>query len=194
MTVATLPNYRYTICFIYSELEGKLDEVLLLNREKAPWMGRWNGIGGKLEQGEDEHQCIEREIYEETGLDPAEDLVSIEKKGVMEWHHQTDDLHKNSRDTKNSKLKNGMYLFIAKIKPTSKAHYKTPRKFDEGLLDWKHIDWIGHAANSGVVDNIKLMFRHLFDANEHSMFYTTYDKSNTLVGVEYDEYGLKAAN
>ncbi|MDT2194339.1 NUDIX domain-containing protein [Paenibacillus larvae] len=36
----------YNICFI-----RRGDQILLLNRQKSSWMGAWNGIGGKIEQG-----------------------------------------------------------------------------------------------------------------------------------------------
>lgn len=36
--------YQYTLCFI-----ERGDAILLLNRQKAPWMGCWNGVGGKIE-------------------------------------------------------------------------------------------------------------------------------------------------
>jgi 8-oxo-dGTP diphosphatase len=31
-------------------------------------MGKWNGLGGKLEPGESPEECCIRELYEETGL------------------------------------------------------------------------------------------------------------------------------
>ena len=30
--------------------------------------GKWNGLGGKLEQGESPEECVVREVYEESGL------------------------------------------------------------------------------------------------------------------------------
>lgn len=54
---------EYTICFLK---QG--DKILLLNREKPQWMGAWNGVGGKIEQGETPLVSALREIKEETGL------------------------------------------------------------------------------------------------------------------------------
>ncbi|MCK5130449.1 MAG: NUDIX domain-containing protein, partial [Clostridiales bacterium] len=48
-------NYKYTICFI-----KRNDEILLLNRENDSWMGCWNGVGGRLEDGESPTECILR--------------------------------------------------------------------------------------------------------------------------------------
>lgn len=51
--------YKYTLCFIQ-----RADEILLLNRQKSPWMGSWNGVGGKIEPGESLIESIKREIKE----------------------------------------------------------------------------------------------------------------------------------
>ena len=56
-------DIKYTLCFIKRD-----NEFLMLNRIKAPNMGLWNGVGGKLELNEDKFQGIKREITEETGL------------------------------------------------------------------------------------------------------------------------------
>jgi 8-oxo-dGTP diphosphatase len=42
--------------------------VLLLHRRHPPNAGLWNGIGGKLEPGEDPYAACIREVREETGL------------------------------------------------------------------------------------------------------------------------------
>lgn len=54
-----------TLCFITWG-----DEVLLLRGgpHKRLWAGRYNGVGGHVEPGEDIHTATLREIREETGL------------------------------------------------------------------------------------------------------------------------------
>lgn len=52
-----------TLCFLH---RGR--QVLLLHRRHAPNAGMWNGIGGKLEAGEDPFTGCVREVKEETGL------------------------------------------------------------------------------------------------------------------------------
>jgi 8-oxo-dGTP diphosphatase len=42
--------------------------VLLLRRRRPPNAGMWNGLGGKLEAGEDPFAACVREVREETGL------------------------------------------------------------------------------------------------------------------------------
>lgn len=53
------------IAFIYRD-----DQVLLIHREKqnAFAYGKWNGVGGHIEKGEDPLTAIRREVKEETGL------------------------------------------------------------------------------------------------------------------------------
>ena len=42
--------------------------VLLIQRARAPWLGKWSLPGGRLEAGEDAETCARREIAEEIGL------------------------------------------------------------------------------------------------------------------------------
>jgi len=52
-----------TLCFLH---RGR--QVLLLHRRRPPNSGMWNGIGGKIEPGEDPFTACVREVREETGL------------------------------------------------------------------------------------------------------------------------------
>ncbi|WMT91324.1 NUDIX domain-containing protein [Pelagibacterium sp. H642] len=54
------------------------DEVLLIQRAYAPFMGFWTFPGGRMEPGETPIDCVQRELFEETRLivaDPIEVLV-----------------------------------------------------------------------------------------------------------------------
>lgn len=147
-------------------------EVLLLNRQKAPWMGRWNGIGGKLDEGETPLQCIIREAEEETGLH----IQDFRSKGIMRWIRDGNDL-------------GGMYLFVAFVDRKTVEEYGAPKKFcNEGILDWKQLDWILHEENTGVVDNVKLMLNSFFPATDKALYVSTYVKT-TLDSVAYYEDG-----
>ena len=49
---------------------GDHSKVLLIEKLRPAWMkGRWNGIGGKIEDGEDPNDAMRRECNEETGVD-----------------------------------------------------------------------------------------------------------------------------
>jgi len=54
----------------------RADRVLLLRvpEMRGPWAGRYNGVGGHLEPGEDPASGARREVREETGLE-AESLT-----------------------------------------------------------------------------------------------------------------------
>ena len=55
-----------TLCYIRKDAQ-----VLMLLRNKKAHdenEGKWIGVGGKLEQGETPHECVCREVLEETGL------------------------------------------------------------------------------------------------------------------------------
>ena len=50
-----------TLCFVKKE-----DKILMINRNKPPFMGMWNALGGHLEEGETLEECAIRETEEET--------------------------------------------------------------------------------------------------------------------------------
>ncbi len=142
---------KYNLCLI-----RRGNQILLLNREKPTWMGCWNGVGGKLEQGEQPRVAMLREIDEETGIDAAE----LTFKGLITW---------SNIDGSNF---GGMYLYLANF--PENISYSTPRKTDEGILDWKGIDWILHSDNQGIAANIPpCLGKILYDNdcyNHHSYF------------------------
>ena len=66
-----------TLCYI--ENGGK---VLMLRRNKKKNdynEGKWIGVGGKLEEGENPDECLIREVKEETGIT----LESFKKRGLV---------------------------------------------------------------------------------------------------------------
>ena len=121
---------KYTICFI-----RRGNQVLLLNRARAPWMGMWNGVGGKIEAGESPLQGILREVGEETGIE----LKAARFAGIVTW-------------TVDGGRPGGMYAFVAKV--PEDFDYPTPRAVDEGVLDWKDLAWMLNPDNLGVVSHV----------------------------------------
>lgn len=58
---------RYVAGFLFS-LDGA--HVALVEKQKPDWQkNKWNGIGGKIEEGELPSQAMQREFKEEAGLD-----------------------------------------------------------------------------------------------------------------------------
>ncbi len=57
---------RYTLGFLFNK---NLSQVLLIHKLSPAWQkGQVNGLGGKFEVGESAHECIAREVAEETSL------------------------------------------------------------------------------------------------------------------------------
>jgi len=56
-----------TLCYIQNDL----NQTLMMHRikkENDMHEGKWNGLGGKFEQGESPEDCIIREVLEESGF------------------------------------------------------------------------------------------------------------------------------
>ena len=61
----------------------KLDKVLFCIRAKEPYKGKYNFVGGKVEEGESNDFAAYRELFEETGI-AKED---IELEHFMDWNY-----------------------------------------------------------------------------------------------------------
>lgn len=67
----------YTLAFIFN---AELSKVLLLRKTRPEWQaGLLNGIGGKCEPNEPPLKCIQREVFEECGLEN----IYFEKVGYI---------------------------------------------------------------------------------------------------------------
>ena len=106
--------YKYTLIFI-----KRKNQVLMLNRANPPMMGKWYGIGGKLEAKESADECVQREVYEETGIEGVHPIWT----GNVSW-------------VVNDNI-SGMHVFIAEVH--TDFVFVSPRKVEEGILDWKDI-------------------------------------------------------
>ena len=145
---------QYTICFIKNG-----DEILMLNREKSPNMGLWNGVGGKIEQGETHIQSVIRETYEETGIE----LNNPTFAGEVTWL--------------SNRGNGGMYVYIEEISLNKKQELLATR---EGILCWKKIDWLLDDLNRGVVPNILYYLPDILNGNYHLEHQFTYDNGDII--------------
>ena len=57
---------RSTLCYI--EKDGCFLMLFRNKKHNDPCEGKWVGIGGKFEPGEEAEDCLLREVWEETGL------------------------------------------------------------------------------------------------------------------------------
>ncbi|MEG1173446.1 NUDIX hydrolase [Carnobacterium sp.] len=136
----------YTLCFLKKE-----NEILLLNRQKNPSMGRWSGVGGKIKVGETPLECALREIKEETDIS----LDHAHYGEQMDWYED-------------GVLRGGLELYLAEL--PADFHYLTPKGTREGILDFKKIDWIFAEKNQGMPDNIPFILNHLLTSPDKQYF------------------------
>lgn len=158
--------FKYTICFI-----KRSEEVLLLNREKPGWMGCWNGVGGRFEEGETPRECILREVFEETGIR----LDDVCDKGVVTWEVDGED-------------RGGMHIYLAEL--DEDFDFDTPRKMDEGILDWKKLDWIYHPKNQGVAENIPMFLPIMINEDKRYDHFCVW-KGDKMLSVEPKEIAIQ---
>jgi 8-oxo-dGTP diphosphatase len=62
-----------TLCYL--KRDGKTLMVHRTKKENDMHMGKWNGLGGKLEPGETPEECAIREVREESGLMVTEPIL-----------------------------------------------------------------------------------------------------------------------
>ncbi|MGE5497321.1 MAG: NUDIX hydrolase [Syntrophothermus sp.] len=55
-----------TLCYV--KHEGKTLMLHRIKKQNDMHEGKWNGLGGKLENGETPEECVIREVREESGL------------------------------------------------------------------------------------------------------------------------------
>lgn len=125
----------YTLCFC---LCG--DQVLMLYRRKTPNAGRWNGLGGKIEDGETPLASLHREMMEEADID-LYSAQEVSFAGLVTWTFQGHTEHAG-----------GMYTFLAYLPPDFPRG--SDRLTPEGLLSWKTVDWVCNPRSKAVVSNI----------------------------------------
>lgn len=56
---------KFNVILVYNKDE---DKILMCKREKEPYKGKFNLVGGKVEPNEDELHAAYRELQEETGI------------------------------------------------------------------------------------------------------------------------------
>jgi 8-oxo-dGTP diphosphatase / 2-hydroxy-dATP diphosphatase len=70
-----------TLCMVCAD-----DAVLLGMKKRGFGEGRWNGFGGKLEEGETVEEAAVREMQEEVGIVPTK----MQKVGILEFAFESE--------------------------------------------------------------------------------------------------------
>ena len=76
---------KLNVILVYSNEENK---ILMCKREKEPYKGKLNLVGGKVEQNEDELHAAYRELQEETGITKSDIVLTH----IMNFQYQMSDM------------------------------------------------------------------------------------------------------
>ena len=140
------------MCFVF--IDGKL---LMINRNKPPFMGMWNAVGGKVEKGETPERACVREVFEESGIK----IADPERLSRFTWNYD-DEVG---------------YAFTVSVKSTDKSF---PVATEEGIIDLKPLKWVLDEKNYGVIADLKVFLKDV-EKNEKHDYHLIYDGA-TLVG------------
>lgn len=152
----------FTICFLIQE-----SNVLLIKRIKKPWINHWNGVGGKLREGESPLSCIIRETREETGID----LTKAKKTmftGIVTWQGAAG--------------KVGMYAYISFLSP-QQLLWSGEKKTAEGNLAWKRLSWVLDKNNKTVARNVPHFLRPMLEKTQPVEYFCHFDGNGKLIDV-----------
>lgn len=70
-----------TLCMVVKD-----NQILLGMKKRGFGVGRWNGFGGKVEEGETIEQGAHRELEEEVGIK----ALALEKSGILDFSFEND--------------------------------------------------------------------------------------------------------
>ncbi len=149
----------YTICFCRKD-----DRILMLYRLRSPNEGRWNGLGGKLEEAKAPLAGVIREIYEEAGLD-LHAANEVRFAGLVTW-----EIDSGADPTRPSR---GMYAFVAELSP-DQAIWPDERHIPEGRLCWQPVEWVCDPQNPAVVANIPYFLPRMLSQSGPVEYYCEY--------------------
>ena len=139
------------ICFVIAG-----DGVLLINRNKSPFKGMWNAVGGKVEKGETPEDACVREVFEESGI-----LISSpERVSRFTWNYD-DEVG---------------YAFKVEVKNTGKNF---PFSTEEGIIDLKPIEWVLDKKNYGVIADLRVFLNDIKNNEKHD-YHLIYDDSKLV--------------
>lgn len=142
-----------TLCFVKKD-----NKILMINRNKPPFMGMWNALGGHKEENETALQCAVREIYEEGNIkvDNAR-LISIST-----WNYDDDEI----------------YVYVSELDDDFDVSVY-PVKINEGIIDFKEIDWVLNLKNYGVIEDLRVFLDDIKNDITQN-YHLVYDNSKLL--------------
>lgn len=76
---------KYNLVSVYNK---EYNKILMCKRSKEPYKGKFNLVGGKVENGENEEDAAYRELKEETGITKED----IELRHLMNFQYIVSDI------------------------------------------------------------------------------------------------------
>ena len=127
----------------------------MIERNKEPNLGMWNGRGGHIEVGESPLKSCIREIEEEAGSP----VPSLRFGGVLTWEDWSFD-------------RGGLYFFSAQVRD------EWFQQSEEGRLAWQPIDWV--MTSPQVVENIPEFLPDVLNRRVPRRFHCRFDGEQLL--------------
>lgn len=142
-----------TLCFVQKD-----NKILMINRNKPPFMGMWNALGGHLENNESPLECALREIFEESHIQ----LHQAELISISTWNYDDDQI----------------YVYSAQLSDSFDiGNY--PLKINEGIIDFKEIDWILNEKNYGVIEDLRVFLKDI-QCKRKNNYHLIYENSKLI--------------
>ncbi len=142
-------NKNYVVIMLFNE---ECNKILLVKRNKKPYKNCWNGIGGKIEEGETPLECAKRECMEETSIS-----LSNPKLLVTYLYPETNVINCNTK-------LNVIYDFVKE---------KNVIDNEEGQYEWKDISFVMDPYNKEIagLSNLNQFVKEILDVENIQKFY-----------------------
>lgn len=142
-------NKNFVVILLFT---NNYKQVLLVRRNKNPYINCWNGIGGKIEVNETPIEAAIRECKEETG-------IAITKPKLLVTYIYPEENIPNS----NTRL-NVLYDFVDKVEVADNI---------EGHYEWKDVEFIMDSNSKEIagLSNLNQFVKEIFDLENIKKFY-----------------------
>lgn len=136
---------RFNVVLIFNK---EFDSILMCHRTKMPYLGLYNLVGGKIEDGENPLAGAIREMEEETGISREEIVVQPLMEFVFPWQN----IH--------------MYSFVGKldhdVELVEEAHPLLWMRLDEhNFFDLEKFAGEGNIGH--MIEQVKMYFNEIFE-------------------------------
>lgn len=142
-------NKNYVLVMLFSQ---KQDKVLLVKRNKMPYVHCWNGVGGKIEAGETVLEAAKRECLEETRI-----ALPNPRLLVTYVYPETNVANRGS-------TLNVVYDFVEEVPVADNA---------EGHYEWKDIEFALDPFSQEIagLSNLSQFIKEIYDLEGIRKFY-----------------------